>query len=441
MKKLHGKTAVSICLLSLLTGGIFPPSAMAILFNGEVRIRPEYRDNADFNKDTTDTLSFIGSRIRLMTTTKALDDVLIKITLQDTRNFGSETSPVGLTDSGEAVDIHEGYAEISNLFKSPFALRAGRQELVYGDQRLIGSFGWNNQGRAFDAFKLMFSNGDFALDGWLAKRKENNGAAAGSPNIDRDFYGLYGTLKTLLPKSVWDLYVLFDREGDTAPAVRKKAFFTVGTRIAGKVPIESSMLDYTVEAPYQFGDNGTRVAKSSEDVKIDAYALAAKLGFTFPGDNAIRIGGEYDFASGDDNAGDATSRTFNNLYPTNHLFYGYMDYQSWRNMMGWNANVSGSVFEKKLFLSSSFWGFKLADAKDAWYDAAGNAASTVRTASATNGETDVGNEIDLIARYDYNTQVQIEAGWGYFFRGDYIKSKLANSGDSNWSYIMMTVKF
>ncbi len=434
MKTMGTKLFTGLCFMTL-TCMNFASVGHTILFSGEVRLRPEYRDNADFSKDTADTLSFIGSRLRLSAAAKASDDVLVKLTFQDTRNWGS-VSPVGLTDAGEAVDIHEGYAEISNFFKTPVTLRAGRQEMFYGDQRLIGHFGWSNQGRAFDALKLLFSNGDYALDAWLAKRKENNGTAA-SPNIDRDFYGLYGTLKTLVPNAAWEMYVLFDREGDTAANARKKAFFTVGSRIAGKI----SGVDYSLELPYQFGDNGTRVAKSSEDVKIDAYAIASKLGYTFPGESAVRVGGEFTFASGDDNSGDATSRTFNNLYPTNHLHYGYMDYQGWRNMIGLNANVSGNLMEKKIFLSGQYWNFRLADAKDGWYDAAGNAAGTARSASAAGSDRDVGNEINLLARYTYNTQVMLEAGWGYFFRGDMIKKKVTSSGDSDWAYLMMTVKF
>ncbi len=436
---MNKRACVISAALSLLGLAVSP--ALAILFSGEVRLRPEYRDNADFNKDTTDTLSFVGSRIRLITTTKALDDVLIKLTLQDTRNWGGSTNAAGLTDSGEAVDVHEGYAELVNFMKMPFNLRAGRQEMSYGDQRLIGAFGWNNQGRAFDALKIIFSNGDYGMDAWMAKRKENNAAAAGSPSIDRDFYGVYSTLKTLIPYTPWDIYVLFDREGDTANSALKKEFLTVGTRLNGKIESGKGNLDYTFEAPYQFGNNGTKVAASSADVKIEAYALAARTGYTFPGASAIRIGAEFNFASGDDNAGDAVSRTFNNLYPTNHPFYGYMDYQGWRNMLGMNGNLSGNLLEKKLFLQGSFWNFKLADAKDAWYDAAGNAAGTARAASVANSETDVGNEIDLLMRYEYNTQVMFEAGWSYFFRGDMVKKKVANSGDSNWAYLMMTVKF
>ena len=40
----------------------------------------------------------------------------------------------------------------------------GRQELIYGEERLIGAFGWNNIGRAFDAAKLRWQNAWFGAD-------------------------------------------------------------------------------------------------------------------------------------------------------------------------------------------------------------------------------------------------------------------------------------
>ena len=57
--------AALICAISASAGH-------AIRFSGEARFRPEYRDNSDFNKDTSDTLSFVGSRIRLTAAEKAL---------------------------------------------------------------------------------------------------------------------------------------------------------------------------------------------------------------------------------------------------------------------------------------------------------------------------------------------------------------------------------
>ena len=45
----------------------------------------------------------------------------------------------------------------------------------------------------------------------------------------------------------------------------------------------------------------------------------------------LRMG--VDWASGDSNASDGMHQTFFNMAPTNHKFYGAMDFLSWQNLM------------------------------------------------------------------------------------------------------------
>ncbi|MFN0117776.1 MAG: alginate export family protein [Elusimicrobiota bacterium] len=410
-----------------------------ITFSGEFRLRPEYKKNADFNKATKDTQSFVGSRLRISGAGLAAEDIAVKVTFQDTRNWGEEPGSGavnGLTDSGEAIDIHEGFVDFQNFLKTPFSFRAGRQELSFGDQRLIGSFGWNNQGRAFDAFRLMYVGNQFMVDAWTAKRKENNATTAGVPSNDRDFSGIYGTMKPVFPGALLDVYFLHDREGDTTGNAEPKNVYTYGLRLSGK----NGFIDYTVEAPFQFGQNGTVVGVSSDSVKISANALAAKVGFTIPGDKEIRFGTEYDYASGDDNLSDTKAKTFNNLYPTNHLFYGYMDYQGWRNLSAWNANLSFKP-QRPWFLSIHYWVFNLAEEKDGWYNAAGTASGSLRAASSANTEKNIGQEIDLLARFTQSSRVIWEFGYSRFFAGDLIDQRVANDSASDWAYVMSTIKF
>lgn len=410
--------------------------AKEIDFSGEMRFRPEFRENADFNKNTSDTSSFVGSRIRLTAEGQAKEDVAVKVTIQDSRNWGEENSPAGLTDSGaQALDLHEGFVEFKRVAGKPVTIKAGRQELVYGDQRLVGSFGWSNQGRAFDAYKVIYANGVGSLDGWAAKRQENNGTATGAPDADRTFYGIYGTLKTV-KNALIDVYLLVDREADTPAPAKTKQIITAGARVAGK----SSSFDYSAELPLQWGDNGSVVAGSSENVKIQAFAFAAKAGFTLAGPWNVRLGTEVDYASGDDNLSDNKSKTFNNLYPTNHVYYGAMDYQGWRNMRAVNVNVSAKPTQK-LSGTVSFWNFRLAEEKDGWYNAAGAAAGTLRAASAANIEKEVGNELDVMVRYAYDASVVFEGGVGHFFPGTFIKNRVVKESGSNWAYLMATVKF
>lgn len=430
-----------------------PASAADVTLGGEVRVRGEWRDNVNFVKDGTNA-SFIGQRVRLTANAQASDDVSFKITLQDTRNWGAATAGAGgpnLTDSGDnTLDLHESYMNISNLLDTPVSLRIGRQELNYGDQRLIGGFGWSNNGRSFDAVKAMVTTDLANVDIFASKiRDRNQGTSvdpAGTVDNDQDFYGVYATTKAV-PNNTLDLYLLLLRDGlhTTAMIGNNTTFgtitgsqklYTVGARLAGSV----AGLDYTVELPYQFGEIG--------DVDLKAWALAAKAGYTIPGAPMnLRLGAEYNYATGDDDTtAGSDSETFSNLFPTNHNKMGFMDLQGWRNVSAWSVNLSADVSEKlRVFLA--YWDFRRAETTDHWYGAGNwnNAPTTDTVRSATLNTSDskkVGSEIDLVATYKYNNNVSIEAGLSRFFVDDFVEAGAgANNDDQDWAYLQVTARF
>ncbi|MBE7414281.1 MAG: alginate export family protein [Deltaproteobacteria bacterium] len=430
-----------------------PASAADVTFGGEVRVRGEWRDNVTF-VDNTSTQSFIGQRVRLTANAQASDDISFKVTLQDTRNWGAAQAAAGgpnLTDSGDnTLDLHESYVNITNLLESPVSLRIGRQELSYGDERLIGTFGWSNNGRSFDAVKAMVTTDLANVDIFASKIRESN-PAGGTVDNDQDFYGIYATTKAV-PNNTLDLYLLLLRDGlhTTAMIANNSTFgtitgsqklYTIGARLAGS----AAGLDYTVELPYQFGEIG--------NTDIQAWALAAKAGYTIPGAPMnLRLGAEYNYATGDDDTtAGSDSETFSNLFPTNHNKLGYMDLQGWRNVSAWNLNLSADVSEK-LRVYAAYWDFRRAETTDHWYSAgqwnnapaaAGPAADPVRNATLnTSGSKKVGSEVDLVATYKYNNNVAIEAGLSRFFVGDFVEAGAgANNEDQDWAYLQVTAKF
>jgi len=58
---------------------------------------------------------------------------------------------------------------VSSLAGGRLALTFGRQEWKYGDERLVGGFGWDNVGRAFDGFKGRVSSGKWFVDTLAAR--------------------------------------------------------------------------------------------------------------------------------------------------------------------------------------------------------------------------------------------------------------------------------
>ncbi len=465
MKKLW---ALFIAFAALLVWTM--PSEAGVEFGGQYRLRAEQKSNTDFADDNArassadkDQLGFWGQRVRLWGVAKPTDDVTVKITIQDTRNWGANQAGQGgpnLTDTGvNTLDLHESYVLIDSVFGTPFALKVGRQELVYGDERLIGSFGWSNNGRSFDAVKAMYRSDLLDVDFWTSKINENNATSVKDDN-DQDFYGAYATVKTI-PNNALDLYLLLLRDGSSTQMIANnntvsgtideaQKLWTYGARLKGKAGI----VDYTVEYAKQTGEINT----TTNDYDIDADALAIRAGAAIPGaPMGLRVGGEYTVASGDGNSSDNDIETFSNLFPTNHGHYGYADQQGWRNVKAWNLYASAKV-TPKTFVKLDYWNFELDEAKDGWYGAghwnmaapSGLRAAGCTTTTGATCSDEVGSEIDLTVKYKYNSAVTFLAGVSRFFAGERMEDYWEKNGaagtasdteDLDYAYVMLTANF
>ena len=379
-----------------------PASAGDVTFSGQYRLRGEFLKSADYDDSTNpDSVDFWTQRVRLTANAKATDDVSAKITIQDTRTWGSMGSGGLLTESGQAIDLHEAYLNVNNIFGTPINFRAGRQELVYGDERLVGNFGWSNQGRAFEGAKFSFTTDVVNVDAFAMTIAEDS-----VTDNDQSFTGVYATLKQLVPNNSLDVYLL--NQNNSAGLNR----YTIGARLAGAV----AGIDYTVELPYQFGE-----ASSTND--ISAWAFAAKAGYTIPTPMKIRVGAEFDYGTGDDNLADTDSEAWTDLYPTNHMHFGIGDVvNSWSNLMAWSVNAAVDLTEKTK-ISVAYWDY------------------TMNEVVTSGDPDDLGAEIDLIVTHKYNNALTIEAGAAHFMPGDATVGTGNPDDPREWAYLQITANF
>src|SRR5438876_6550496 len=84
---------------------------------------------------------------------------------RDSRGFWDEPSPNPDLDT---VDLHQAFVQIGNPQLFPLIAKIGRQELSYGDERLIGASDWTNVRRTFDAAKLRYEVEGFWVDAFVS---------------------------------------------------------------------------------------------------------------------------------------------------------------------------------------------------------------------------------------------------------------------------------
>ena len=361
---------------------------------------------------------------------------------------------VGDGPEADDFDLHQAYVTIGNHKEFPVSLKAGRQELVYGDERLIGGFGWNNIGRSFDAAKVRWQNEWFAMDFFSGFPVVPVDSKFDESNTKDIFSGIYAT-SMKIPKTILEGYFLARNAERSAigaftspqfPQPTARDIYTVGGRLKSK-PGELGNFDYTVEGAYQFGDFAATAV--SGRLRQDAFMFTALAGYTFADLWASpRLGAEFDYASGDDNSKDGVHGTFDNLFPTNHKFYGQMDLISLQNIQDVGINLTLKPVSRMsvAVMGNIFW---LADKNDYFYNVTGAPRSPANSPAGTYGihpgyGNFVGSELTTVAGYAVTRNAQVEVGYGHFFTGGYVDKSLASIGgsrDADWIYVQTTIKF
>ena len=402
----------------------------------EGRARVEYRvNNVGFDSSiSTDDDAWLLTRVRAGLGAKPVDWFKIYGELQDSREFDSVRSP-NLEE--DRLDWRQGWFELGNGNDFPLVLTLGRQELAYGDERLVGAFGWNNIGRVFDAAKVRWQSDKCWVEVFGANvvRTDDNSFNDRTYWGD-DFFGVYGHTG-VLEKHVWDVYGLFRDKDDAVTLGPPREIYTFGTRFA--TTPKMAPWDYWVEAAGQFGHikgpGGSQFGETTAAWNDHrAYAGTIGVGYTCPHDWKPRLALEYNYASGDSNPTDGTNETFDNLYPTNHKFYGFIDLFAWKNTH--NPHLSLSVLPHKTVKvqldGHLFW---LAESRDAWYRASQAAVRRDPTGAA---DSFVGSEVDLTVSYAPHKRVKFLAGYSHFFTGDFVKDTGPHS-DADFAYFQMTL--
>jgi len=134
-----------------------------LTLSGQLRPRTELRDGyGTLETAGSKNAAFISQRTRLTLNYRS-NRLIFQTTVQDVRLWGQDASTITVTD-GSRLGIHEAWAEIilsnkkDTSFKvSPldyFAIKIGRQEISYDDERLLGGLDWTQQGRRHDAIVL-----------------------------------------------------------------------------------------------------------------------------------------------------------------------------------------------------------------------------------------------------------------------------------------------
>jgi hypothetical protein len=361
----------------------------------------------------------------------------VKSALEDGREGGPRAS------DADEFDVQQLFADarIPLEGKDSVTLRFGRQDLLYGAQRLISPLDWTNVRRTFQGGKVSAVLGNQTIDAFVVRPVIVDVEEPNDGDPHQTFGGVYDSISVpdLIAKgdnTKIEAYVLGLFAGQrpaisTFGSINADAdTYTVGVRFS----TNPKPFDLDVEADYQFGQAGSG--------QIKAYSLAIDAGYTFADVPLMpRAFLGFDIASGDDDPTDGDLMRFNQLFPLGHAYFGYIDVIGRQNIIDLHPGVELALladkpFAKKVTARAEYHLFWRQSDNDAVFNAAGG---VLRAAGATD-ETFVGSEIDLLVNWQIDRHTAAYVGYSHFFAGDFLSATGADD-DIDFFYAAVTFTF
>jgi hypothetical protein len=406
------------------------PDGWYLSLGGQLRERYELWNNNNFDAGPQDGDGFYLHRLLFHADLHVGKNVRLfgqlKSSMIDSR-FGGPRP----TDSDE-IDLQQAFVDFSvgDDPKESVYLRLGRQDLIYGAQRLISPLDWANVRRTFEGARVSWTSGNNTLDLFWVRPVIVENEEPNDGDNSTSFAGVYDVLS--LPElidnanSKLEIYFLaLNRTSGAYPTegAGDEDRYTIGTRFY----TNPKPFDLDVELDYQFGNF------ISDD--ISAASIAIEGGFTAEGcplKPRTFIG--FDLATGDRDANDGKLNTFNQLFPLGHAYFGYIDTIGRQNIVDLHPGVDLTLLEnasyaKKVTLRAEYHLFWRQNASDALYNAGG---APIRPAGGSD-ERFVGSEIDLLLNWQVDRHTLIYIGYSHFFPGDFL-SDTGPSGDIDFIY-------
>jgi hypothetical protein len=318
--------------------------------------------------------------------------------------------------------IDRNFGDFLNLFtdvtlSDGVVARVGRQELLYGAERLISPLDWGNTRRTFDGVRLLTKYGDWAVDGFYTYVVPVIPNELDEPDYEQPFYGTWATYAGMENRTVDLYYIGYDNQH---PGMITSDFslHTLGSRLVG----EHCDWLYEMEGGVQFG------RQSGLGLDQDAGFATAGLGRRLAQNEwKPTVWVYYDYASGNAQGGDFNR--FNQLFPLAHKYLGFIDAVQRSNIESPNVLLTLQPHTQWNLL---LW----------YYHFMANQASDIvpsngGTPTESTNSKDFGDEIDVLVKYTIDARSNVLLGWSHFWRGN----KITAPEDADFFYAQWELNF
>lgn len=306
--------------------------------------------------------------------------------LVDNYAVPGEASDYPVVADPQGTDVNQAFIKYAN---SGFSAVVGRQRVLHNNQRFVGGVGWRQNEQTYDGVRAQYAAGAFSVDYSYI----HNINSITSADVKGEFNLVNAKYKINKNHKLAGFAYLLDYE---AAANDKNSSSTVGALYNGK--FGKFLVNASLASQSDNGDN---------PMNYSAMYINAEAGYNF---GQVTVIGGYELLGSDDG-----KVAFNTPLATKHKFNGWAD-----KFLGTPKEGLQDVY---LTAKGKVSGVK-------W-------AATYHDFSSDEGSIDFGNEIDLVATYQFNKNYGVLVKAANYSEGDVGTAQT----DTNKVWVQMTAKF
>ncbi len=311
----------------------------------------------------------------------------------------------------------------------PVQIFAGRQELKFGDERVVGISDWTNNSRTWDGFDMRIGDKD-RVDIFSTSVVAIHPSSLDKHGAGLTFHGVEGNINSVLPHTSLQPFVL----------VRALPRVTSQQKIAGTETEVTPGFAFATKLPWGFDASGTGDLQrgSYSNDSIHAGAAIIRGGYTIPNlPWKVNLEGGYKYATGNPHTNPRRIGTYDDQYPSNHNAFGLVDLFGFQNIKQDRLSVT---VEPRNNLTMLFQGESLHVASTADTVYSGSGSAIFAAPKAPFAHDGIGTGFDASAKYVYHKYFITNIGIGHFFPG-YVMTDNKHGAPLTLAYLQFTYRF
>jgi Alginate export len=376
---------------------------------GEVREVYQYFENQNFG-DVPPTFKEVSTgqvwhRIMAHANLEIGSDVRVFFQLNNTLRLFNP-NPLTPEVDENALSVHQAFVDW-NVNKN-WQLRLGRQEMGYGNNRILTFREGPNTRLTFDAAILKYKNAKRKFDFMAVSPVISKQGTFDDESLKDFVVGVYAN-EVVVPKQFLLDYYFLNFTSDQRKynyVSGKENRQNYGFRAFSQNP----RLNYEFEGTYQTG--------TFNEQKINAFGLSADVNYKLSEKNNVIVGLAGNFISGDKDRTDNVLNTYNLIF--SKPSYGLAAPIGSSNIENINPYIKLNP-TKKLLLQAGVYFMQRNSNQDGTYSPGMGQVRPNREKLYASTSREIGTQYSLETNYIINNHISFAADFAYFQSGQYVK--------------------